>query len=123
MIHTYQGYDPVSFPSPTQPPPDLVSGAFNHWMTFGSTSDLTPEQLANAIRIDPSQIQGLGPSLDSLIAMLEERKRKILATYETAAALKAAAVAFTGHAASMRPPEPASKRFWAEVQAEHLRGL
>ena len=35
------------------------------------------------MRLDPSQIAGLGPSLDALLAMLLERKRKILATYET----------------------------------------
>ena len=28
IIHTYQRYDPKNFPSPTQPPPDLVSPAF-----------------------------------------------------------------------------------------------
>ena len=28
-------------------------------------------ELARAVRIDPSQIRGLGPSLDALIAMLE----------------------------------------------------
>ena len=30
IIHTYQKYDPVQFPSPTAPPPDLVSPAFEH---------------------------------------------------------------------------------------------
>ena len=55
-----------------------MSGAFDHLLTFGSTRMLTPEELARAVRIDPSQIQGLGPSIDALIAMLEERKRKIL---------------------------------------------
>ena len=28
IIHTYQKFDPVNFPSPTAPPPDLVSPAF-----------------------------------------------------------------------------------------------
>src|SRR5262245_49166174 len=83
IIHTYQAYDPKHFPSPTAPPPDMVSGAFEHMMMFGSTRELTEEELARAIHLDPSQIKGLGPSLDALIAMLEERKRKILETYET----------------------------------------
>ncbi len=30
VIHTYQKYDPKNLPSPTQPPPDLVSPAFEH---------------------------------------------------------------------------------------------
>src|SRR5919202_6905525 len=83
IIHTYQKYDPAEFPSPTAPPPDMVSPAFEHLLYYGSTRRLTEEELARAVRIDPSQIRGLGPSLDALMAMLQERKRKILATYET----------------------------------------
>src|SRR6188472_3463718 len=83
IIHTYQKYDPVEFPSPTAPPPDMVSPAFEHLLFYGNTRRLTPEELARAIRIDPRQIKGLGPSLDALLEMLRERKRKILATYET----------------------------------------
>ena len=78
VIHTYQKYDPQRFPSPTQPPPDIVSSAFDHLLTFGKYRELTDEELAKAIRIDPSQIKGFGPSIDALIAMLLERKRKIL---------------------------------------------
>src|SRR5271165_3979282 len=84
IIHTYQKYDPVNFPSPTTPPPDMVSPAFEHLLYYGSTRRLTEEELARAVRIDPSQIRGLGASLDALMEMLRERKRKILATYETA---------------------------------------
>ena len=83
IIHTYQKYDPQRFPSPTQPPPDVVSGAFEHMMMFGNSRRLSEEELARAIRIDPSQISGLGPSIDALIAMLLERKRKILERFET----------------------------------------
>src|SRR5207245_1304886 len=83
IIHTYQKFDPVHFPSPTAPPPDLVSPAFEHLLFYGSTRKLTEEELARAVRIDPSQIQGLGASLEALLEMLRERKRKILATYET----------------------------------------
>ncbi len=55
---------------------------------------LTEEELARAIRLDPSQIAGLGPSLDMLRAMLEERKRKILETYEARTVQKKARKAF-----------------------------
>ena len=34
IIHTYMAYDPVNFPSPTQPPPDLVSPAFEHMLHY-----------------------------------------------------------------------------------------
>src|SRR5436305_14965485 len=83
IIHTYLGYDPLNFPSPTAPPPDLASAAMEHLLFYGNTRRLTEEELARAVHIDPSQIKGLGPSLDALMEMLQERKRKILATYET----------------------------------------
>src|SRR5439155_14432022 len=83
IVHTYQRYDPVNFPSPTTPPPDLVSPLFDHLLMYGDTDEFTQEQLANAVRLDASQIAGLGPSLQALIEMLRERKRKILETYET----------------------------------------
>lgn len=83
IIHSYQRFDPVNFPPPTQPPPDMVSAAFEHLLHHGNTRRLTEEELARAVTIDPSQIKGLGPSIDTLKAILEARKRKILATYET----------------------------------------
>src|SRR6516165_10370021 len=77
IIHTYQKFDPVHFPSPTAPPPDLVSPAFEHLLFYGNTRRLTPEELARAVHIDPRQIRGLGPSLEALMEILRERKRKI----------------------------------------------
>src|SRR5271169_6823907 len=90
IIHTYQKFDPVNFPSPTAPPPDMVSPAFEHLLLYGNTRRLTDEELARAVRIDPSQIRGLGPSLEALMEILRERKRKILETYETGQALSEA---------------------------------
>ena len=84
VLHTYLKFDPRKFPSPTQPPPDLVSPWINEWMAYGNQRELTEEELARAIRIDPSQFKNFGPSLDRIQAMLEERKEKILAQYETA---------------------------------------
>lgn len=84
LVHTYQGYDPQRFPPPSAPNgSDMASAAMDHMMMFGDLHRLTEEDLANAVEIDPSQIAGLGPSLDALISLLEERKRKILETYET----------------------------------------
>src|SRR5439155_7727677 len=98
VIHTYQRYDPKNFPSPTAPPPDLASLGFEHMLRYGSMRRLTPEELAWAVQLDISQIAGMGPSLDALIQMLEERKRKILETYETDAAQRAAGAAFNAAA-------------------------
>ena len=41
IIHTYQKYDPVNLPAPTQPPPDLVSPAMEHMLMFGDARRLT----------------------------------------------------------------------------------
>ncbi len=50
---------------------------------YGGRRELTPEELARAVRIDPRQIAGLGPSSEVLMEMLRQRKQKILSTYET----------------------------------------
>jgi len=123
IIHTYQKYDPKSFPSPTQPPPDLVSPALDHMMQFGSMRRLTDEELARAIRIDPSQISGLGPSLDMLIAMLEERKRKILATYESETVQRDAAQQYRQYGQRTRPPKELRKRFEQAFEEEQIYDL
>ncbi len=123
IIHTYQKYDPANFPSPTAPPPDLVSPAFEHLLYYGSTRRLTEEELARAVHIDPSQIRGLGPSLDALRALLEERKRKILETYETSHAENEARQNFRGQAEGMRPPSRIAKAFHEAVRDEQLADL
>ncbi|MEM8945853.1 MAG: hypothetical protein AAGD11_11775 [Planctomycetota bacterium] len=121
VIHTYQQYDPQKFPSPTTEPPDLVSGAFEHMLMYGERRELTEEELARAIRIDPSQIAGLGPSLDALLAILRERKRKILAKYETRKVRHRAHSAFAEHAQSVKPPKQHRERFRQAVKHEQLR--
>jgi len=121
IIHTYQKFDPANFPSPTAPPPDLVSPAFEHLLFYGNTRRLTEEELARAVRLDPRQIQGLGPSLAALMEMLRERKRKILATYETTQVQEEAARNYLGQAHTMHPPPKLAKRFDQAVRNEQLR--
>lgn len=123
IVHTYQRYDPVNFPSPTAPPPDMVSPMMEHMLAFGDTDEFTEEQLANAIRLDASQIAGLGPSIDSLKKQLLERKRKILETYETKAAEKAAERAFRDAAQRTRPPKKLADDFQKAVKQEQLADL
>ena len=123
IIHTYQKYDPKRFPSPTQPPPDVVSGAFEHMMMFGSGRRLTEEELARAIRIDPSQIGGLGPSIDSLIAMLRERKRKILARFETDSVQSLAHDKFNESAKSLKPNRQLRDRTARAIREQQLYEL
>lgn len=90
---------------------------------YGDRMELTPEQLANAVKIDPSQIAGLGPSIDALIKMLEERKRKILETYETDAAQKAAKKAYRDQGESMESPKRQRERFQLGFEQEQLYDL
>ncbi|MCP4941080.1 MAG: hypothetical protein GY924_03765, partial [Planctomycetaceae bacterium] len=118
VIHSYQKYDPAQFPPPTQPPPDLVSPAFEQALMYGSYQELSEEELARAVKLDPSQIAGMGPSLDMLRAMLEERKRKILATYESRSVQKKARKAFRGAAQNLRVPKPLERAFKEAVVHE-----
>src|SRR5437868_13546275 len=123
VVHTYQRYDPVNFPSPTAPPPDLVSPLMEHMLNFGDTDEFTEEQLANAIHLDASQIAGLGPSINALKEMLLERKRKILETYETKAVQKAAERAFRDAAQKASPPKKLANDYRKAVKEEQLADL
>ncbi|HEX4413216.1 MAG TPA: hypothetical protein VH107_06275 [Lacipirellulaceae bacterium] len=123
VIHAYQKYDPARFPSPTQPPPDLASAALEHMLMFGEHRELTEEELARAIHLDPSQIAGLGPSIDALIAMLEERKRKILARYETKTVEQRANQAFIDQSTETKVPKKFRKAFYHAVKTEQIRDL
>ncbi|MFK7884102.1 MAG: hypothetical protein AB8F26_07970 [Phycisphaerales bacterium] len=106
VVHTYQRYDPKRFPPPSEAGgSDLASAAMDHMMMFGERRRLTEEDLANAVEIDPSQIAGLGPSLDAMIAMLEERKRKILENHETESAQADAAQRYRDLSSSLNPPK------------------
>ena len=123
IVHTYQKYDPGKFPSPTEPPPDLVSPVFDHMLQFGSMREFSEEEIANAIRLDPGQFAGLGPSLDQLIKMLEERKQKILSRYETDSVQKKAAKHFRKRASAARPTGRQSKAFNRAVRDEQIYQL
>ena len=123
VIHTYQRYDPTTFPSPTQPPPDLVSGAMEHMLTYGSMKELTEEELAKAIHLDPSQIAGLGPSLESLMEMLRERKRRILEKYETRRVQQEAAKSYRALGEGIEPPKKLESRFREGFEQEQIRDL
>jgi uncharacterized protein with von Willebrand factor type A (vWA) domain len=123
VIHTYQKYDPANFPSPTQPPPDVVSGAFEHMLWYGNLRRLTDEELARAVRIDPSQISGLGPSIDALLAMLLERKRKILEKYETDGVQKAARDDYQNRGKRINPPAKLKRAFRDAFEGEQIRDL
>jgi uncharacterized protein with von Willebrand factor type A (vWA) domain len=120
IVHTYQKFNPAEFPSPTEPPPDLVSGAFEYAMAYGSSRELTEEELARAIRLDPSQIAGLGPSLDMLRAMLEERKRRILGKYETDSVEKKATEKFIKQSKQVNPPPKLRADYHVAVKHEQI---
>ena len=124
VLHTYLKFDPQNFPSPTQPPPDLVSPLMDQFMAYGNSRELTAEELAKAIRIDPSQFKNFGPSLDMVKAMLEERRRKILETYESRSVQQKARKRF--HKTAKRGPQPKDRHrdaFRDAIQQEQLYEL
>jgi uncharacterized protein with von Willebrand factor type A (vWA) domain len=123
VIHVYQKYDPAEFPSPTAEPPDLVSPAMEHLLTFGSLRELTEEELANAVRLDPRMIANLGPSLQALMEMLRERKRRILETYETDSVQREAQEVYRAEAKSIEPPAKLAQLFQRAVREEQLHEL
>ena len=123
IIHTYQKYDPGKFPSPSEPPPDLVSPVFEHMLQFGSMREFSEEEIANAIRLDPGQFAGLGPSLDQLIRMLEERKQRILEKYETETVQNRIAKKYRKDVQAARPSGKPSKLFNRAVRDEQIYQL
>ena len=123
IIHTYQRYDPANFPSPTAPPADVVSPAFEHLLANGSLRELTEEELARAVHLDPSQIAGLGPSLDALRQLLEERKQKILETFETDQVRQEAAEVYRQSSERLTPPSELRDQYQKAARDEQLREL
>ncbi len=123
IIHTYQKYDPRNLPSPLAPQPDVLSGAFEHMLAYGDLRELSEEELARAVRLDPSQIAGLGPSLESLMELLRQRKKKILETYETERVQEAAAKRYHNFGQKMQPPSKLRGLFFQALKEEQLYDL
>jgi uncharacterized protein with von Willebrand factor type A (vWA) domain len=123
VVHSYQKYDPARIPPPRPPESDLVSPLMEHLLEFGDTDELTEEQLANAIELDPAQIGRLGPSLDALRRKLEEARRKILERFETESVRKKARGAFRDAARRASPPSRHREGFERAVREEQLRRL
>jgi uncharacterized protein with von Willebrand factor type A (vWA) domain len=125
IVHTYQKYDPARIPPPRPPDADLVSALMEHVLEFGDAEELelTAEQLAAAIELDPEQFRNLGPSLDSLRRRLEEARRRILERFETDTVRKRARAALRAAAGRARPPDRHREAFERAVREEQLRKL
>ncbi len=125
IVHTYQRYDPVAVPPPRPAQTDLASAAMEHMLEFGDLDELefTPEQLADAIVLDPEQIRGLGPSLDAVKRKLEEMRRRILEQYEAETARTRARREFHQAAARASPPATHREAFERAIREEQLRRL
>lgn len=111
LVHVYQRYDPQRFPPPDRPGgDDVASAALEHMLHWGDRRPLTEEELRNAVRLDPSEIAGLGPSLEALIRLLEERRRKILETWAPATAQREAERRCAEAARTLDPPDALRER-------------
>ena len=124
ILHTYTKYDPVKFPGPRQPETDIVTPMMNQMLSWGSQRPLTEEEMARAIKIDPSQLSQLGPSIDYMKAILEDKKRKLLEKYETDSVRKKADKAFKKKAKSSPPMKESLKsKYDQAVQQQQLYDL
>jgi len=124
IVHTYLGYDPAEFPPPTRPPTGEAADAMmEHMLAYGTRRRFTDRELAEAIRLDPSQIRGLGPSLDALKAMLEERKRRILERFSTDRVQQDAAGAYEDAARRVEVPPALADRIPPALSAGQLAQL
>ncbi len=127
VIHTYRGYDPVRFPPPTAPPGDGVGALGDRLLESGSRRRFTPEELAEAIRIPPEAIAGLGPSIDALLAELEARRSRILEVWNPSPAVRSASDAVDDHAAPFLRDEALPlgfrDRFAREIRERQIHGL
>jgi uncharacterized protein with von Willebrand factor type A (vWA) domain len=123
VIHTYQKYDPVHFPSPTAVPPDIASAAMEHMLEYGDMHEFSEEELANAIEIDPSQIQGFLFGINNIMQRLRERKAKILATYETEHVKRLAEQQFKDESRKLKPPGKFAREYQQAVKGEQLAAL
>jgi uncharacterized protein with von Willebrand factor type A (vWA) domain len=112
VVHAYQQYDPKAFPSPTAPVGngDASAAIMDHLLAYGDLDELTEEQLANAIRLDPSMFPSLGPSLASLKRILLERRAKILSTFTLDQTLMEADKAWDKAAKRANPPAKMSDK-------------
>ena len=124
VIQTYIKYDPQKFPSPTQPPPDFVSPLMDQMLAYGSTRELTGGRAGSGRKLDPSQFKNLGPSIDQMMAILEERKRQILETYETRTVKETARRQLRKQSKSTKQlAEPVRTRIQSAIQEEQLYDL
>jgi len=92
-------------------------------LAFGNARPLTEEELARAVKLDPNQFR-LGPSLDMIRAILMERKRRILETYETDSVQREAKKVFEKKSKTgPQPPDNLRKAYKEAVESEQLIDL
>lgn len=96
-------------------------------LAYGSMRELTEEELARAVKLDPDQFKNLGPSIDMMRQRLLAQKAKILSKYETRSVVDLAHRRF--HRFSEKGPNPpkeikaAFRRTVAEEQLYELEML
>ena len=124
ILHTYTKYDPINIPGPSQPQADIVTPMMDQMLSWGSQRPLTDEEMARAIKIDPSELSNFGPSIDFMKAMLEDQKQKLLEKYETDSVRKKASKAFQKKAKSAPSlKEPLKSAYKEAVQRQQLHDL
>ena len=124
VVHAYLGYDPIEFPPPASPRGgDAAEAMLDHMLMYGSRRRFTERELAEAIRLDPSQIRGLGPSLEAIKAMLEERRRRILERHATGGAETLAQDAYAEARGQVEVPDALAPRLRPALDLGQLADL
>lgn len=127
VVHTYRGYDPVRFPPPTAPSEGDGLAALGDRMMAGGARRFTREEIEAAIRLPPEAIAGLGPSLEALLAMLRERREKILSTWNPTPLVVRLEEDLHSVAKSFLEddelPKPLARRFAREWAGRQIEGL
>jgi len=101
----------------------MASAAMEHMLEYGDMQEFTEEELANAIEIDPSQIQGFIFGIDNIMQRLRERKAKILATYETDHVQRLAKQQYQEESRKGKAPGKLAKDYQSAVNEEQLAAL
>ena len=99
---------------------DAADAMLDHLLMYGSRRSFTERELADAIRLDPSQIAGFGPSLEAIRAMLEARKRRILERYDPLPAEDAAHEAYRAAARAVNVPDDLAPKLVPLLDAGQL---
>ena len=124
IIHTYQKFDPVNFPSPTAPPPDVVSPAFEHLLHLRQHAPAHRGGTGprHSPRSEPDRRAGTEPRSARWKSSANANGRSWKLTKPTRCNISAKQN-FHDQAGDIKPPSNLAKKFNQAVRDEQLHDL